>query len=47
MNLEKAYCIKLSSLFGRLFCSFGAKKGQERTVFFIPVIDFKLYYRQE
>lgn len=24
MNLEKAYCIKLSSLVGRLFCSFGA-----------------------
>jgi len=43
MNLEKAYCIKLSSLVDRLFCSFGAKRGQERTVSFIPVMNSKLY----
>ena len=33
MNLEKAYCIKLSSLVNRLFCSFGAKKGRKEQYF--------------
>ena len=35
MNLEKAYCIKLSSLVNRLFLCIGGKKGAgENSLFF-------------
>ena len=35
MNLEKAYCIKLSSLVDRLFLCIGSKKGAvENSIFY-------------
>ena len=41
MNLEKAYCIKLSSLVGRLFLQFWGKKGAGENSFFYTSYEFQ------
>ena len=41
MNLEKAYCIKLSSLVDRLFLCIGGKKGEGENSLFYASYEFQ------
>lgn len=42
MNLEKAYCIKLSSLVNRLFLCIGGKKGAGENSLFYTSHEFQV-----